>query len=122
MAVSWAGYGLVALLVSWARMSLLRSPRRRRERESATTELRVSPLSGLVIGAMFLGFQAIVQPKVRHMVVEEQKDDASDGDDWERFLGGAEYHRQLRMIRSGRDAGRLEVQGAKQSGWMKGRK
>ncbi|MGA8108244.1 MAG: hypothetical protein WB974_02345 [Acidobacteriaceae bacterium] len=63
-------------------------------------------MAGLALGAMLLGFQAIVQPGVRHAMVEEQKEESIDDGDPEP-LGGREFHEQLRKIRLGEDVDAL---------------
>ena len=55
---------------------------------------------------MFLGFQAIVQPEVRHRIVEEQKEESTDGDE---PPGGRLFHQQLRQIRDGEEPEELTV-------------
>jgi len=72
-------------------------------------ELVVSPMAGLSVGSMLLGFQAIVEPRVRHAIVEIQEEDSLDGADNEEPLGGRAFHEGLRRIRAGDNVGDLRV-------------
>ena len=109
MVVSWLFHGCLALLVIFAAALLLRYCRGRRVRK-AKRELRVSRLSGIALGAVLLGLQAIVQPESRHNITEQQKEqDTEDGNDVE-VRGDAVLRQQLRGIRDGQDESRLRVQ------------
>jgi len=68
----------------------------------------VSSLSGLAVGAMFLGLQELVQPEARHMIVEEMKEEAANDENGEP-LGGRAFHAQLRRIRAGEEVGEVTV-------------
>jgi hypothetical protein len=72
MIAAWIVNGCALLFVVWACRWLRRQRRRRKE----SRELVISPMAGLALGAMFLGFQAIYQPQIRHMIVEEQKEES----------------------------------------------
>lgn len=96
--------GLGLLFVVWAAAHMMRE---RKARKRRTGELRISPLAGLAAGAMFLGLQAIVQPQVQHMIVEELKEKSVDDESGEPPLGGRAFHRQLRRIRNGEEVNEL---------------
>jgi hypothetical protein len=98
-----------ALLLVGAVAYLLRLISTRRKAGEATCELVISPTSGLVIGAMLLGFQAIVQPQVRYRMTEEQKEEAFEDGGGDEPPGGRLFHRQLRQIRKGENIGVLTV-------------
>jgi hypothetical protein len=93
------------LFVVRAGVHLVRQRRKRRERPR---ELVVSPLSGLAMGAMFLGLQEIVQPQARHMIVEEMKEESLDDEDGEP-LGGRLFYEQMGRIRRGEDMEEITV-------------
>jgi hypothetical protein len=97
--------GLVVLFVWRACASILRERRARKEWRG---ELRVSPRSGLAAGAMMLGFQEIVQPQVRHMLVEELKEESVD-DEKDEPLGGRLFYEQMRRIRMGEEVEEVTV-------------
>jgi hypothetical protein len=79
------------------------SIRRQRSRARRKTgELMVSSLSGLAMGAMLLGFQEIMQPQVKHMIVEEMKETSVDDESGEPN-GGLAFHEQVRRIRLGEE-------------------
>lgn len=99
----------IAALIVVAVASTLSKRSRRRRTQRSTRELIVSPLSGVVLGAMFAGFQAIVQPESRHRVVEEQKEDNLDDQSSPEPLGGRFLHQQLRQIRQGKEVEELVV-------------
>ncbi len=98
MFLAWMANGCVAMFVLWVCVYLLRQRRKKARRR--TGELVVSSMAGLAMGAMLLGLQEIVQPQVRHMIVEEQKETSVDDENGEP-LGGRLFHEQLRRIRSG---------------------
>lgn len=102
--------GLVALLIWRACASMLRERRTRKEWRG---ELRVSPRSGLAVGAMLLGFQEIVQPQVRHMIVEELKEERADDEEGEP-LGGRLFYEQMRRIRRGEEVEEVMVKVSEQ--------
>jgi hypothetical protein len=97
--------GLVALFMWRACASMLRERRARKEWRG---ELRVSRLSGLAASAMMLGFQEIVQPQVRHMIVEELKEESVDDEEGEP-LGGRLFYEQMRRIRMGEEVEEVTV-------------
>jgi hypothetical protein len=66
-------------------------------------------MAGLVLGAMFLGFQAFYQPQVRHRIVEEQKEESIDDDSGDEPPGGRAFHEVLRRIRAGEEVDALPV-------------
>ena len=106
MFLAWMANGCVAMFVLWACVCLLRQRRKRARRR--TGELVVSSMAGLAMGAMLLGLQEIVQPRVRHMIVEEQKETSVDDESGEP-RGGRLFHEQLRRIRSGEEVEGLTV-------------
>jgi hypothetical protein len=98
--------GIVASLVSAA----AHMARRRRIRREHPHDLVISTRAGLALGAMFLGFQQIVQPEVRHMIAEQEKEDMDeDGNGEEEPPGGRLFHQQLRRIRHGEEVEELTV-------------
>lgn len=109
MVLAWLVNGFFVLLVISAAAYMVHQRRSQRARK-ATRELVLSPLSGLVLGAVLLGLQAIVQPQVRHMIAEEQKEQALEDENGLEPPGGAFFHRQLRQIRRGEDTSDLTVQ------------
>jgi uncharacterized membrane protein YGL010W len=109
MVLAWLVNGFFALLVAWAAAYMLFQGRRGRKVRRTTRELVISPMSGLVMGAMLLGFQAIVQPEVWHRVAEEQKEEALEDESDNEPSGGMLFHRQLRQIRKGEDIEHLTV-------------
>jgi hypothetical protein len=96
--------GCVFVSLIWAAVRMLRQ---RRESRCHPRELIISTRAGLAMGAMMLGMQAIVQPQVRHVIVEQQKEDAPDDDSGEPPPGGRLFHQQLRRIRSGEEVDAL---------------
>ena len=100
---------MIALLVNvgvvWfvvhALRSLIRERRTQAERSRTQEELVVSSRSGLAMGAMFLGLQAIVNPEARHAVVEILEEKSLDDGSGEEPPGGREFHEALRRIRRG---------------------
>ena len=106
----------IAVLIVVAVIKTLSKRSRRRRAQRRTRELLVSPLSGLVLGAMFAGFQAIVQPESRHRIAEEQKEDSLDDLASPEPPGGRFFHQQLRQIRQGREVEELVVRSDFQPG------
>jgi hypothetical protein len=104
---------LVNALVAWfvvqAVRSLIRENRKRAERTQKQEELVVSPRSGLAMGAMFLGLQAIVQPDARHAIVEILEEKSLDDGSGEEPPGGRAFHAGLRRIRRGEEVDVLTV-------------
>ena len=98
-----------ALLLVCAAAYMLRLISTRRKARQATRELVISPMSGLVMGAMLLGFQAIVQPQVRYRMTEEQKEEALEDEGGHEPPGGMHFHLQLQQIRKGEHVGDLTV-------------
>lgn len=86
--------------VVWAGVQLARA--RKRRRQNGRRELVISSLSGLAMGAMLLGLQAIVQPEARHAIVEEQKEQSVDDENGEP-LGGRLLYEQLLRVRRGEE-------------------
>lgn len=68
-------------------------------------ELAVSRMSGLAMGAMLLGLQAVVSPESRPAIVEHQREDETEN----KLRGGSVLRRQLRQIRKGEDSDALTV-------------
>lgn len=87
----------MAVFVAWAAARIVRQRKRKKTRPR---ELVVSSLSGVALGAMLLGFQEIVQPQVRHMIVEEMREEAVIDENGEP-PGGRVFHEQVRRIRAG---------------------
>ncbi|HTX42498.1 MAG TPA: hypothetical protein VL990_14150 [Acidobacteriaceae bacterium] len=107
MVLAWmANAGVLWFLVS-ACVFMARQRRRKIEQQK-TRDLAISPLAGLAMGAMFLGFQEILQPQVRHMIVEELKEERAD-DGAKEPLGGRLFHEQMRRIRRGEDVEQVTV-------------
>jgi hypothetical protein len=99
MVLAWIANGCLVIFLIGACVHLPRQRRRRARRPAK--ELMISPLSGLAMGAMLLGLQAIVQPDARHAIVEEQKEDSIDDESGMEPPGGRLFHEQLRRIRCG---------------------
>lgn len=99
---------LVALFVISAVAYMLRYRCSGRRSRQAKRELRISHMSGLVMGAVLLGFQAIVQPQVRHMIVEEQREEDLESDP-NQLPGNALLRHHLRQIRKGEAIDHLTV-------------
>jgi hypothetical protein len=108
MVLAWLINGFLALFVISAAAHMFRQGRRDRKARRTTRELRISPMSGLVMGAMLLGFQAIVHPQVRNMIVEEQREEAFK-DEGENEPIDMLFRRDLRRIRKGEDIDHLTV-------------
>jgi len=107
MVLAWiANLGVMWFLVS-AVFHMANQRRRRRELRK-TRDLVISPLAGLAMGAMFLGFQEIVQPQIRHMIVEELKEEQVEDESAEP-LGGRLFYKQIRKIRMGEDVDEVTV-------------
>ena len=109
MVLAWLVNGLFALLVISAAAYVLCHRRRGRKAREATRELVISPMSGLVMSAILLGLQSIVQPQVRHRIAEEHKEDAFEDEYGHEPPGGTLLYLQLRQIRKGEDPGDLTV-------------
>lgn len=105
MIFAWVANGFLLVFMVWACAFMLRQRRARRRRRG---ELRISPGAGLVMGAMLLGFQAIVQPEARHMIVEEHEEKSFDAEN-EDLPGGRRFHEQLQRIRRGEEVEELTV-------------
>jgi hypothetical protein len=100
---------LLPIALALAGVYVLGKRSRRRKAPGNNRGLTVSPLAGLVLGAMFSGFQAILQPESRHKVTEEQKEDDFGGDGGLEPPGGRRFHQQLRNIRQGAEVEELVV-------------
>jgi hypothetical protein len=108
---------IVALLVNLVAVgfvvqavrSLIRERRKREERSRNQEELVVSSRSGMAMGAMFLGLQAIVQPEARHAIVEILEEKSLDDGSGEEPPGGREFHKSLQRIRRGGEVESLTV-------------
>ena len=96
-----------AMFIAWlTTYVLLQRHRKRRARLAMRRRhLVISPLSGIVIGAALVGFQALVQPHVRHIIAEAQEDEKSDDE----LPGGQLFHSHLRKIRTGEELVDLSV-------------
>jgi len=101
MVFAWIVNGCVVGFLLWASVWLVRARRRRARRPAK--DLVISPLAGLALSAALLGFQAIVQPEVRHRIVEEQKEESVDDENAGEPPGGRLFHEQMRRIRRGED-------------------
>jgi hypothetical protein len=101
--------GFLAFIVGLAAVNILRGRRRVRKAQRNTRELVISPLSGLVLGALLTGFQAILQPENRHRVVEEQRKESPDNHSGNEPPGGRLFAQQLQQIRQGADVEELVV-------------
>jgi hypothetical protein len=99
----------VVWLVVRAIRSLMREQRKRAERTKNQEELVISPMSGLAMGAMFLGLQAIVQPEARHAIVEILEEQSLDDGSGEEPPGGRAFHEGLLRIRRGEEIEGLTV-------------
>lgn len=100
--------GFVVLFVAWAAAYMLLHKRRRKS-QGTRRNLLISPMSGLVMGAMLLSIQAILQPQVRHVITEEQKEVAPEDEDGQEPPGGQLFHHQLQKIRKGESPKNLTV-------------
>lgn len=107
MIFAWVLNAGVVMFIVGAVAFLVRQRKKRKARRGKG-ELVVSSLSGLAIGAMFLGLQEIVQPQARHMIVEEMKEEATNDENGEP-LGGREFHEQMRRIRAGEEVSEVTV-------------
>ncbi|HZZ37897.1 MAG TPA: hypothetical protein VFE06_02120 [Acidobacteriaceae bacterium] len=101
--------GFVVWFVVQAVRSLIRDRRKQAERSRNQEELVVSPRSGLAMGAMFLGLQAIVNPEARHAIVEILEEQSLDDGSGEEPPGGRAFHEGLRRIRRGEEVENLTV-------------
>jgi hypothetical protein len=109
MVLAWLVNILFALLLISAAAYMVWNRGRDRKAREATRELVISPISGLVMGAMLLSIQSIVQPQVGHKLAEKQKDEAFEDENCHEPPGGMLLHLQLRKIRKGEDPGDLTV-------------
>lgn len=107
MDLLWAVSVLVSTFafVIHACLWMLRQKRRRR-----TRDLVISPLSGLTMGAVFLGFQAILNPDTQYVIAEQLKEHADEDESGAEPPGGRLFHEQLRQIRAGGEVETLIVQ------------
>jgi len=111
MVFAWMVNGLALLLVVGAGVSMIRQRRRRQRARRSARDLVISPMSGIVLGAMLLGFQQFYQPQVRNFIAEEAKQDIQDDDgSGDPPPGGWLLHHQLRQIRLGAEVDTLTVQ------------
>lgn len=101
--------GFFAFVVALAAVYTLNAKSRVRRAQRTTRELVISPLSGLVLGALLTGFQAVLQPENRHRVVEEQKEESPDDQSGNEPPGGRLFVQQLRQIREGAEVEELLV-------------
>jgi hypothetical protein len=106
MVLAWMVNAFVTFFIVWAAAHMLLKQRRGRK---SRRELVISPMSGLAMGAMLLGLQAIVQPQARHAIIEEQKEEAFDDEGGGEPPGGRAYYLQLQRIRRGEDVRDLTV-------------
>jgi hypothetical protein len=102
--------GPLAFVVALVAVYALSTRRRDRRVQRSTRELVISPMSGLVLGAMFVGFQAILQPESRHRIVQEQREESLDDQSGHEPLGGWLLVQQLQQIRKGIEVEELVVQ------------
>lgn len=108
--LAWLVNGVFALFVAWAAAYWLRQWRGARRARRSTRELITSRTSGLAVGAMLMGFQAILQPPARHTMTEEQKEDVCGDESGHEWPGGRLFHTQLQQIRRGEETGDLTLQ------------
>lgn len=101
--------GFVAFVTALAAVYALGTRRRDRRARQSTRELVISPLSGLVLSAMFAGFQPILQPENRHRIVEEQTEESIDDRSGHETPGGWLLVQQLQQIRKGTEVEELVV-------------
>jgi hypothetical protein len=101
--------GFFVFVVALAAFCTLSARLRVRKVRPSTRELIISPLSGLVLGAVLTGFQAIVNPESRHRIVEEQREDSPDDQSGNEPPGGLIFVQQLRQIREGAEVEKLVV-------------
>ena len=108
MVFAWIVNGLALLVIAGASLWMVRQRQRTQRARRTARDLVISSMSGLVMGAMLLGFQKFYQPQVRHLITEGMKDesleDESSGDP---PPGGRLLHQQLERIRRGEEAGEL---------------
>jgi hypothetical protein len=101
--------GFLAIIVALAALRSLSTRHRVRRARQTTRELVISPLSGLVLGALLTGFQAILQPENRHRVVEEQREESPDDQSGNEPPGGRLFVQQLQQIREGAEVEEIVV-------------
>jgi len=82
----------------------------RQRRRRLARDLVISPRSGLAMGALFLGLQAILNPDTEYVIAEQIKERADEDESGAEPLGGRFFHQQLRRIRRGMDVQQLVVQ------------
>ena len=82
----------------------------RQKRRRPTRDLVISPRSGLAMGALFLGLQAILNPDTQFVIAERIKEHVDEDESGAEPLGGRLFHEQLRQIRRGIDVQQLVVQ------------
>ncbi|HKR28279.1 MAG TPA: hypothetical protein VJS11_12525 [Acidobacteriaceae bacterium] len=99
------------LFVLFAAFWMLSQHHRRKSARRSGRDLVISRMSGVALGAMLLSFQQFYQPEVRHLLAEEEREDAlADDDEGAEPPGGRVFHEQLRQIRAGCDVEALTVQ------------
>jgi hypothetical protein len=115
MAVEEILISFFALLTACAAIRTARTRHTRQKTERSSRELAVSPLSGLVLGAMLTGFQTILQPESRPPITEEQKEEGLDRQSDCEPLGGWLLAEQLRQVRRGNAVETLTVRASSSS-------
>jgi len=108
MILAWIANGFALMFVVWACIWLRRQNSRRKAR-TQSRELIISSMAGLTMSAMFLGFQAIVQPHVRHAIVEMQEEKNWGERSDEEQIGGRAFNEGLQRIRTGENVDSLTV-------------
>jgi hypothetical protein len=103
------------LLTAFAAIRAVRTRHTRHKAERSSRELAVSPLSGLVLGAMLTGFQAILQPESRPPITEEQREEGLDRQSDCEPPDGWLLAEQLRQVRRGNDVEKLTVRASSSS-------
>ena len=98
------------LLTAFAAIRMARARSRRHKPQPGSRELAVSPLSGLVLGALLTGFQAVLQPESRPPITEEQKEEGFDTQSDCVPPGSRQFAEQLRQVRRGNSIESLTVQ------------
>ena len=111
MLAALAVFSCAVLFVLFAAFWMFSQHRRRQLARRAGRDLVISRMSAVVLGAMLLGFQQFYQPQVRHLLAEEEREDAlADDDNGGEPPGGRLFYEQLRHIRSGGEVDTLIVQ------------
>jgi hypothetical protein len=103
------------LLTGFAAIRAVSTRHTRHKAERSSRELSVSPLSGLVLGAMLTGFQAILQPESRPPITEEQKEEGFDRQGDCEPIGGWLLAEQLDRVRRGNGVEKLTVRASSSS-------